>query len=151
MPRGKKVCPDCGTETGPRAFCCPKCNYDYNIQKGATKLVKKKHGKRVEDWKELELGDCIKVISGSGPYWPLKEPREDGTDREPMGYSGLFKVHHKRTDGLLCYPLDKRNSGACFIYMGPERESPIGSILKSHKIRKVERKYIDAERRKESA
>ena len=29
MPRGFKTCPNCSESTGPRAFKCPKCDYDY--------------------------------------------------------------------------------------------------------------------------
>lgn len=148
MGRGRKICPSCGHATGPRSFTCPACSYEYNVQKGVTKLIKGKNGNSVEDWRELEVGDCIKVISGSGPYWPLNNVKEDGTDKEHFGYSGLFKIHRRNQDGLLCYPLDKKNSGACFIYMGPKKESRLGAILRPHKIRKVDSKFIDSERRK---
>lgn len=148
MPRGKKTCgnPACGFETGPRSYHCPKCGYDFKVQVGITKKqakVKKiRNGIKV-NWNELNSGDYIKVVAGSGPYWPRNEPSEDGSMREPLGYSGVFRVHQKKREGLLCYPIGKtRESGACFIYMGPEKQSTIGSILKSHKIRKVEPKYV---------
>lgn len=32
MARGEKTCPQCKTKTGPRAFNCPKCQYNYNVK-----------------------------------------------------------------------------------------------------------------------
>ena len=29
MPRGKKTCPECKTECGPRSFKCPKCDHPF--------------------------------------------------------------------------------------------------------------------------
>ncbi len=33
MPKGQKTCSKCGTNTGPRAFNCPKCGESFNIQR----------------------------------------------------------------------------------------------------------------------
>jgi hypothetical protein len=40
MARGEKTCPQCKTTTGPRAFNCPKCQYDYKVKKTVKKADK---------------------------------------------------------------------------------------------------------------
>ena len=142
--RGQKVCgnPNCRMVTGPRTLRCKACNYDFNVNKGITKIAKGLHGKET-DWKELERGNYIKVISGTGPSWKLQYEKEDGSTEENLGYHGLFQVSKIFNDGLLCYPRGKNpETGACFIYMGPEKQSKVGTMLRPHKVRKVDSKYV---------
>ena len=142
MGRGQKTCKQCGAQTGPRSYKCPDCGYSFNVQKGITKRNRKRKGEKV-NWRELQSGDFIRVLTGSGPYWPLP----DG-EREPMGYYGVFKVMHVHEDGLGCYPADKKNSGFCFIYMGEKKKSKIGTTMVPHKIRKVPFEVIDKQYQK---
>ncbi len=142
MGRGQKTCKQCGTQTGPRSYNCPECGYSFNVQKGITKRNRKRRGVQV-NWRELQPGDFIRVLAGSGPYWPLP----DG-EREPMGYYGVFKVAHVHEDGLGCYPADKKNSGFCFIYMGEKKQSKVGTTMVPHKIRKVPFDVIDKQYQK---
>ena len=136
MGSGQKTCKSCGTTTGPRAFRCSQCNTSFNIQKGMARRNRGRAGEDVENWRELEKGDFIRAIAGSGPYWPCR----DGD--EPMGYHGLFRIRRVQRDGILCVAVCKRNSGFCFLYMGDTMKSRAGSILRSHKIRKVDSKFI---------
>lgn len=56
MARGEKTCPKCNTKTGPRAFSCPKCQYDYNVKKTVKKA----------DKIELELSPEFKELLQKG-------------------------------------------------------------------------------------
>jgi len=40
MPRGKKICPKCNAENGPRAFNCKQCQYEF-IKKSQPELASK--------------------------------------------------------------------------------------------------------------
>jgi len=109
--RGKKTCPKCQTQTGPRAFACKKCNHEFQV-----KNKKRRSRKKWEtcEWHELRKGQIIKVRSGSGPFWHNKEG-----EREMMGCYGTFMVDKLYNDGIGAYPhKNKSHSGRCFIYMG---------------------------------
>ncbi len=162
MPRGKKKCPSCGTYTGPRAYNCPSCNYEFisrsttpvtysaelsvehntippKPKKKKRKTVRRRRRKTPEesniDWRELQPGDFIRTIAGVGPYWEL----EDGTTKF-MGYTGKFMVKSLDSNGIHAYPADKKNSGHCYIYMGDKKVGPCGIINVSHKIKILNRK-----------
>lgn len=89
------------------------------------------------DWRLLKPGDYIKVLSGSGPFWV----RKNG-EREPMGYYGKFRVSRVGEDGIHAYPTDTKNSGHCYIYMGPKRIGSTGMRNRPHKIRQIARPKI---------
>lgn len=135
MGRGTKYCgnPECKQPTGPRAYKCKHCGYDFNIDVGSSKRKRKTNGVEF-NWRELMPGDYFRTIAGSGPIFPL-ENHENGY--ESMGYFGIFKVAQLVNDGIHAYPVDKRNSGHCFIYMGRERMTAMGMLRRPHKIRKL--------------
>ena len=134
--RGYKTCKKCGTPTGPRAFTCKNCDSPFDINHGVNKRQRGRNG-RDTDWKNLEKGDYIRVLSGSGPRWVTKTG-----ETIPMGYHGLFRIKRVQPDGLLCFPAENKQGEFSFIYMGPEKTSKIGSKLIPHKIRKVDPKFI---------
>lgn len=136
MPRGVKTCTGCGYQTGPRAFRCPSCDKSFDIQRGITKRQKKRKGEKV-DWTKLEEGECIRVVSGSGPYW---EPEEG--ERIPLGHKGYFRVKDVKDDGIVVRGMTNKNSGYCFIYMGEKKVGVTGSIQRPHKIRKVKEAVV---------
>jgi ribosomal protein L40E len=128
MPRGKKSCPKCSTETGPRAFACKNCNYVFvfkpkSKEHKSTKLVKN------FDWRLLEKGDKIKV--SGGPYFV------DRGEFIPMGYRGKFVVESLDNNGICAWGLDKQ-SGFCHIYMGRDTQNKETKIWKTkHKLIKL--------------
>lgn len=136
MPRGQKICPKCNTATGPRSFACKSCGHEFRIQKGVTKINQGVKGKPIDDWRNLQKDDYIRVIAGSGPY------HETEKGREPMGYSGTFRVKFRDNEGIGAYPADKKNSGFCYIYMGCSRPSKISGMLEPHRICKIDPKYM---------
>ena len=133
MPRGKKVCPKCNTETGPRSYTCTQCGYDFCVKKGESKRKNGRSGIKI-DWRELKQGDYIRVLQGTGPY------HEGESGRENLGYHGTFKVKFRDHEGIGAYPT--KGSGFCYIYMGEERPSKIAGVLRPHKVRKIDPKYI---------
>jgi len=148
MGRGHKTCPKCGTTTGPRAFTCAKCGWVYIFASGKQGAVAgepkvarvtkaaKAHGERVS-WRELLPGQFIKVLAGSGPYWMLKT----GV-RESMGYYGKFLIKRLDENGIHAYPTDSKNSGHCYIYMGPKKIADSGMRHRPHRIRRIARPKI---------
>ena len=142
MPRGSKICKRCNGPNGARSFRCKHCGEEFTstikLSKygGVSKAVKKVQslGKPLSI-NDIQAGDVIKVVSGSGPIY------EDKTDDINMGYHGIFFVKHKDKSGLLSYPLSKNGeSGACYIYMGEEKVSNNGTIMLPHKIVSVDEK-----------
>lgn len=136
MPRGQKKCSECGVETGPRAKYCPGCAKAFHF---APKSVRRmKAGKKI-DWKELEKDDYIKSIQGHGPFWAYKNLDTEETEPIMMGHYGIYKVSFVHADGIGCYEIHKgyRSGGFCFLYMGEPKISKWGTIMRSHKIRKV--------------
>lgn len=126
MPRGKKVCPSCSVETGPRSYCCPSCNYVFTFKLKSketknTKLIAK------VNWRELVKGDKIKVKGGS--YYVSKG------EFIPMGARGKFTVCHLEENGILAY---SSNGGFQFIYMGGDYQSPVTKVWHTkHKLIKL--------------
>lgn len=149
MSRGHKICKQCGTITGPRTYICKQCGTSFEIkgQQGSVivsnkpikKPIKTHKPNRVHkvmvDWRTLLPGDYIKSLSGSGPVWLTRDGQW-----EPLGYAGRFKVHALDKEGIHAYPMDRRNSGHCFIYMGPYTRRYDGLYKRPHKIIKIKMK-----------
>ena len=144
MGRGHKTCPQCKTQTGPRALKCKNCSHvfifkadkDEAPKTGRVSLETKLTGiEKVTDfdWKQLVRGDRIKVVQGSGPYFPV-----ENSDPIPMGYAGKFTVLYIMKDGIHAYGNPKEGEGArCFIWMGEEGLSKHGVYRVPHKIIKL--------------
>lgn len=131
MPKGKKTCPSCGSENGPRSYVCQNCNHIFSFKMN---VEEKKTLRVVRDfnWKELQKGDKVKV--GGGPYF-----LHNG-ELIPMGYRGKFVVEKIDDKGIHAWGLDK-NGGFAHIYMGPDIQNQDTGLLKTrHKILKLKRK-----------
>jgi hypothetical protein len=135
MARGKKVCPDCLGETGPRTYVCSNCNHVFISKKDTTVSAQEKRthkGIKNFDWRSLQKGDKIKVAQG--PYY-LKEG-----ELIPMGYRGKFSVESIDDKGILAWGIDK-SGGIAHIYMGPEYYNKETGVTKvPHKILKLKRR-----------
>lgn len=116
--RGKKLCPECESINAARSYKCKVCKYQFKIKK-----TKRKN--EVKQWKDLEHGDIIKVVSGTGPYFLAKEndlgKNIEKGDRVYTGHRGAFEIIKVVADGLVCFGLSKDNRGFCFLYMGKKR------------------------------
>ena len=131
MPRGKKTCPSCSTETGPRAYCCPNCNHVFSF-KAKSKESKNTKIIRNVNWRELIKGDRIKV--GGGPYFVNRG------EFIPMGYRGKFIVERIDENGILAWGID-RNAGFAHIWMNGDIQNKETGVWKTpHKLIKLKQK-----------
>lgn len=129
--RGRKICPECGQGTGPRAHCCPKCNHVF-IFKPKSKEAKNTKIIHNVNWRELSKGDRVKVRGG--PYFVSKG------EFVPMGYRGRFVVEGLDENGILAWGLDK-HQGFCHIYMGGDIQNKETGVWKTaHKLVKLKSK-----------
>lgn len=155
--KGKKTCPSCNAVCGCRTLACPSCKADFGIADRkiggiknpetivAVKSIKKRRKRKPKperiDWKELDVGDTIKVLSGGGQRHISNEGESIA-----MGYKGKFTVKGIRPDGILAY--SGSEGGFCFIHMGPKRQIDAGILLRPHKIVRIskrpERVPVDA-------
>jgi len=129
--KGQKICPDCGTPTGPRAYCCKKCNHIFCFK---PKSKEAKNTKMIQNvnWRELVKGDRIKV--GGGPYFVSRG------EFIPMGYRGRFVVEGVDANGILAWGIDK-SAGFCHIYMGGDIQNKETGVWKTkHKLIKLKQK-----------
>ena len=131
MGKGQKVCPDCGSTTGPRAYCCKKCNHIF-IFKPKSKEAKNTKIIQNVNWRELVKGDRIKVTGG--PYFVSKG------EFIPMGYRGRFVVESVDKNGILAWGIDK-SQGFAHIYMGGDIQNKETGVWKTkHKLLKLKKK-----------
>ena len=129
--KGRKTCPQCGTGTGPRAYCCKSCNYVFTFK---PKSKEAKDTKIIEklNWRELIKGDKIKVRGGS--YYVCRG------EFIPMGANGKFTVCEIHHNGILGYGSE---GGYQFIYMGGDYQSPVTKVWHTrHKIMKLVPKQL---------
>jgi len=131
MPRGFKTCVECQGSNGPRAFDCKHCGAPFVVK---TKKRRKRKMWEECNWRELRVGDIIKVKSGSGPFWSNIITGE----MQLMGVYGVFVVNKIYPDGIGAYPhKNKAHSGYCFIYMGKRKYNETTGIeRRPHKIKK---------------
>lgn len=133
MPKGKKTCDNCGTLTGPRAYICPNCNYQFVFK---AQSREKKNTKIIKDinWKELQKGDRIKV--SGGPYFVSKG------EFIPMGYRGKFVVESIDEFGIKAWGLDK-HTGFAHIWMAGDMQNKETGIWKTaHKLLKLKQREM---------
>lgn len=134
MARGQKVCENCGTATGPRAYMCKKCNTPF-IFKAKSKESKNTKIIKNVNWRELVKGDRIKV--GGGPYYVSRSG-----EFIPMGYRGRFVVERIDSKGILAWGLDK-SGGIAHIYMGADIQNKETGVWKiKHKLIKLKQKEV---------
>ncbi len=154
MARGQKTCPN-GHANGPRAKHCSTCNHEFAFKdktapvapvvkqkkkRGVSAATLKRHheGVRVEcDWRSLVRGDRIKVMQGSGPYFPI-----EGGDPINMGYAGKFVVLYITKDCIHATGNSKEGDSArCVIYMGePNFNEETGIQREPHRVIKLKQR-----------
>ena len=116
--RGQKLCSKCNTANGVRAYECKSCGTEFKMKK----IRKGNKNKQIEDFRTLNKGDRIKVLSRSGNYYY----KQNG-DRIYWTGAGKFRVKEltfddeKQTYGIACYGLTNKNGGYHWLYMGKER------------------------------
>lgn len=115
----QKTCTGCGTSCHARVSKCADCGYEFYVKKSTqAKLL-------AENWKDLQAGDIIKCITGSGPYFLSKDrPGE----KIMMGHKGIFEIvemynNGPKSCGIVARQLSgrmrRRRSGVVeYIYMG---------------------------------
>ena len=152
MAKGQKTCKSCGHQTGPRTIICQQCSYVFlpdKVKPETAPSEPKKRGRKRKlrfnkrgekcDWRSLQKRDRIRVLGG-GPYWPMP----DGS-KETIGYKGVFTVINLDSKGISVFPVGKtKESGLCYIYMGPRTPSPTGLIRRAHRIRKIDQPTAEA-------
>ena len=117
MGKGQKVCPECNTVNGARAYQCKVCDYAFPNKHGRIRYSKRP----VRDWRELKRGDSVSVVGGSGSYYVSPDTGE----RTYMSSKGKYKVHTISRDGIVAYGIGKNNTGCQFIYMGVHKQSDL--------------------------
>tara|TARA_R110002012_G_C11651225_1_gene611421 strand:- start:24 stop:404 length:381 start_codon:yes stop_codon:yes gene_type:complete len=97
----------------------------------------------VKDWKELQSGQHIKIIQGTGPYYTCSSESDNHNAGEKiyMGCKGKYIVKEVMAKGLLCYGIGKNNTGIDFVYMGDKEVSQSTGIIKApHRIVRLKAK-----------
>lgn len=127
--RGVKTCKNCSTKNGVRSHFCSNCKAEFPI-KNKHGIAIKKINKKIDDWKDLKEGDCIRVLNGSGPYYNC------GEEKNYVGHSGKFIVKSVDSKGIIAFGCSKNNHGFAHIYMADAEQSPVvpNLIRSPHKI-----------------
>lgn len=129
--KGQKLCDNCGSGNGPRAYMCKSCNtpFVFKVQskeKKSTKII------RAFNWRDLETGEKIKATGG--PYYVK------GSDFIPMGYRGKFTVISVDEQGIVGY---SEKGGYCHIYMGNDKQCPETKVWKTkHRLIKLKPRQL---------
>ena len=130
LSRGQKLCKACNGVCAARSQKCKHCGEPF-IRKNTP--VKNE----IKDWKELESGQQIKIIQGTGPYYICSSASDeyDAGEKIYMGCKGKYEVREVRGNGLLCCGIGKNNTGIDFVYMGNKELSQSTGIIKApHRI-----------------
>ena len=138
----EKNCPECNTANHARSSNCKEGDYEFYVRKNVKQEL------LAANWRELQPGDIIKVISGSGPYFLSKDKplNPDGSQqRIMMGEKGKFEVvevldNGPRQCGIYGHQLYGRASKSHYrewIYMGESYYKEDVSIHKEHHSIKV--------------
>ena len=114
-----KTCPKCNAPNALRVRVC-KCGHEFYISKKNIKPPKrpKRQKKWIrldhDKWQELQRGNVIKIIKGSGPF---RIKKIDGKKyKKYTGYRGLFRVWSHDKTGLHVYGIGK-NGGHSYLQM----------------------------------
>ena len=133
LSRGQKLCKACKTVNAARSQRCKHCGEPF-IRKNTP--IKNE----VKNWKELDSGQEIKIIQGTGPYFICSSDSEERRAGEKiyMGCKGKYIVREVKGNGLLCYGIGKNNTGIDFVYMGEKEISQSTVVTKApHRIVKL--------------
>jgi len=118
----QKECPKCKSLVHARVSFCRNCKHTFYIKKNVEQDMLAKN------WRDLQAGDVIKVISGSGSYFLSKHNKNpDGSPLKiSLGHKGKFEVvqivdQGSKSCGIVgrqLYARERRASVTEFIYMG---------------------------------
>jgi len=117
--RGQKACKTCDQVNGARAYACKKCGEPFVMKDGRIRYGKGVIG----DWRTLVPGDHFKIKARSGNYY-----YKDNGDRHYWSRPGsVYRVVELQEEGISAYGIGGKGFwGHIYIYMGPEKPSPIG-------------------------
>ena len=136
----EKKCPECSGICHARRSECKDCGYVFFKKK------KDKQEELAKNWRNLQAGDVIKCIAGSGTYFASKD---NVGERIMMGQKGLFEVveihyNSKRSCGIIgrkIFAGRVRSSYREYIYMGESYYEENTCLHKCpHKIRVIKAK-----------
>ena len=130
LKRGQKICRKCKSINAARSRVCKECGTPFIAKNTPIK-------NEVKNWKELESGQQIKIIQGTGPYYICSSASDeyDAGEKIYMGCKGKYEVREVRGNGLLCCGMGKNNTGIDFVYMGEKEFSQSTGIIKApHRI-----------------
>ena len=131
----EKVCPECNTANHARSSNCKECDYMFYLRKGDREV------QLAKDWRDLQPGDIIKVITGSGPYWLSKDKPGE---KIMVGQKGRFEVveiydNGPTSCGITGRQLNtrgRRSSVTEFIYMAePNYDKELSNHNEPHRIK----------------
>ena len=114
LKRGQKLCKTCNKINGARSHTCKHCDSTFH---SATVTKVKKKVTLVDNWKELQCGDIVKVAGRSGNYYV-----NSMGEKVYMSEHGIYKVMSVDKTGLVVY---RSEGGYGYIYMGPEIQSDL--------------------------
>jgi len=108
MPLGKKICPNCNTEIGARAYTCKECGFDFSAAKlkreeeRYDRLKREKEEREMTPVGEKMSPEVARLMQEAKPYEaPKKLTPKDHAERI-LGYGKdkaealyrLAKAHH---------------------------------------------------------
>lgn len=132
--KGKKKCENCGQIIAARSLSCKHCSdtkVDIKVTKRANFVDK------TPSLDQLSVGEYIKIINGSGPYYIDRVSNE----KVCMGHSGIFQIKEKKNGGLLVYGASRKNGGFCFLDISSNKYNPITGIYSQpYRFKKVIKK-----------
>ena len=134
----QKECPKCKSLVHARVSFCRKCKHTFYVKKNVRRQLLAKN------WRDLEAGDVIKVMTGSGPYYLSKD---NPGEKLMMGPKGKFEVleivdNNPRSCGiygrqLVKIPMNHRE----WIYMGePYYNDTYSTNEEPHRIKVIKKK-----------
>ena len=128
--RGIKICKKCGTENGVRAYHCKKCDTAFKMKK----MPKGRRGIIVKNWKELKVGDYVRVVGRSGTYY-IKE----SGDKVYFTAAGIYHIKQVHGEGITVIGTGRQSHGFEYLYMGKEKKSKLIDKMYNapHKLYKV--------------
>jgi len=128
MPKGLKSCPNCGLGVGVRVKLCLECGHAFSFKPS----VWRDKSKSIKDWKELEKGDIIRSVNGTGSYWFLKDIEE----KVYLGQTGKLTVQRVVHNGIHV----SSKYGFSFVYMGePKFCEKTGVHREPHKLKLIKK------------
>ena len=143
--RGKpeKSCPECDYINHARSSNCKSCDYQFYVRKNKQREI------MAANWKELQTGDVIKCVIGSGPYFLSKD---HVGEKIYMGQKGTFEVEeiidkNKTNCGIMGRKLlsaGRKGFSREYIYMGESHyDEKLGIHREPHKIRVIKKQDND--------